>query len=355
MVTPNAQTLPVISADDAKAALARIQGGQSTATDRNLVRGWAVQNDHPLGSLGAFEPQPAAQSGGQSAPASTPQQPPQATGADAPPAGMAVKPGSDSGHLVRTAPAPNSPFAPPAPAPAPAGVGAGGVLTTSLSPGQQASITAGANNYGALSSDVSSPGGVQQRTVQLRTALNALRGTNTGLGTAGRQQLVGYLSSLPGGLGKYLPGVDPDSATDYDIATKYLNAYALNTPGAARSDAGLSTAQSANANTSGMMKQAAVDVTLQNIGMENGKRALLNAFDASGSDPGTFGKFAAQWSQNTDPRAFALPDMLPAERAKLVSGLQGPSKAAFLGTVRKGLQSGVLTPADLQGASGNGQ
>ncbi len=225
----------------------------------------------------------------------------------------------------------------------------------SLSPGQEASLAAGSTGYAALSSDVSSPNGSNQRVFQLRTALGALRNTQTGLGTAQRQQLVGYLSSLPGGLAKWAPGVDPDSATSYDLATKYLNAYALNTPGAARSDAGLSTAQSANANTGGMMQGAAQEVTLANIGQELGKRALLNSFEKSGADPGTFNKFAAQWGQGVDPKAFALGDMTPAERSTLFSSLQGQQRANFLATIKKGLQANVISKSDLAGATGNGQ
>ena len=354
MWTPGPQTMPVVTLEQAKAAAARAQTPQGTAADRNALRGYTVQNNIPLNGQAASTweaqpgqaPQAAGQGGVPVLPAPAPvggavppgRQPPAVQPVGAQPQGQQPATGQGSfGSRFGVQPA----------------QGAG--LTVGLSPGQEASLKAGSDGYAALSSDVSNPSGVNQRLFQLRTALGALRNTQTGLGTQQRQQLVGYLASLPGGLAKWAPGVDPDSASSYDIATKYLTAYSLNTPGAARSDAGLSTAQSANANTSSMMQKAAQDVTLSNIGLENGKRALINSFNASGADPGTFGKFASQWMQGADPRAFALPDMTPAERGQLYTGLQGPAKAAFLATVKKGMAANILTPNDLQGAAGNGQ
>ena len=337
--TPGPQTMPVVTLEQAQAAAERAKTPQGTAADRNLLRGYAVQNNIPLQGKAAstWEAQPG-QAPQVAAPGGAP-------GAPAPaPTGNPVQPGQSPTPLQ----APGAGQGGQVPA---SGLGRGG-MTSSLSPGQQASLTAGANGYAALSGDVSAPTGVNQRVFQLRTALGALRNTQTGLGTAQRQQLVGYLASLPGGLDKWAPGLDPDSATSYDVATKYLNAYALNTPGAARSDAGLSTAQSANANTSGMMQKAAQDVTISNIGLELGKRAMVNAFDKNGADPGTFNKFATQWSQGVDPRAFALGDMTPAERSTLFTSLQGQQRTNFLATIRKGIAANVISKTDLQGATG---
>ena len=81
------------------------------------------------------------------------------------------------------------------------------------------------------------------------------------------------------------------------------------------------------------------------------KRAMVNAFDKSGADPGSFNKFATQWSQGVDPRAFALGDMAPAERSALFSNLQGQQRANFLATVRKGNAANVISKNDLQGAT----
>ena len=104
-----------------------------------------------------------------------------------------------------------------------------------------------------------------------------------------------------------------------------------------------------------MTQDAAQHVILNQIGQERLKQAQVQAFNASGQDPGQFAKFATQWGQGVDPRAFALGSMLPQERAALVSGLQGTAKMNFLQSVRKGLFAGVLTTSDLQGANGNAQ
>ncbi len=278
----------------------------------------------------------------------TPFTTPQGSGQGGAPAAQPMLPvaGSDSSLMARPASSVQ-----PNPSPVSTGVG----LTTALSPGQEASLQVGADTYKALTADVSSPNGSPQRVFQLTRALDAVRNTQTGRGTQTRQEMLGYLDALPGGLGKMFPGIDPASLTNYDLAGKYMNAIAMSAPGAARSDAGLATAASANASTNGMTQQAAIDVLTNGIGQERLKQAQVQAFNASGQDPGTFSKWATQWGQGVDPRAFALGAMTPQERASLYGGLKGPAKAAFLTSVKKGLSARILSATDLQGASGNGQ
>ncbi len=351
MMTPNPQTLPVVTPDMARAATAALRGGQNTPANRNILRGYALQNNLPeFQHMDAFEAQPAGVGVG----ISIPPQPATGQGGTRPPA---APPASMGGAALpgRQPPAPGA-----AGGPAAGGFGQGGGgsgVITGLSPGQEASLKAGADTYSALSSDVTNPNGSNSRIFKIDRALDAIRNTTTGRGTAMRQEMLGTLDALPGGIGKLFPGVDPQSITNYDLATKYTNAIAQSSPGALRSDAGQSLAASANASTNRMTQQAATDVLTNQLGQERMNQAQLRAFDAAGLDPGQFPKWSAQWSRNVDPRAFALADMTPDERNAVWSGLKGSARNTFAASVSKAIAGGAYTRADIvnSGAAANGR
>lgn len=91
-------------------------------------------------------------------------------------------------------------------------------LVTGLSPAVTQDRSASAKAFTDLRDDV---GPSRMREFTLNQALGALRGTNTGLGTEGRQKIQNYLASLPGGIGKWAAG-DVKAMSDYDLAKKYL-------------------------------------------------------------------------------------------------------------------------------------
>lgn len=237
-----------------------------------------------------------------------------------------------------------------APASPQAAAAASGSFSTGLSPSRAADIDASAKEFTSARDDLT-PG--QDRIFGLQQAIGALRGTNTGLGTDGRQKLANYINALPGGVGKQLV---PDSSalSDYDLANKYLTAYQMNRPGAGRSDAALRTSSASSPNTS-MTKPAAIETALNLLGQEQMRQAQVKDYIARGGDPGQFANVRSQeYGQSNDPKAFALGSMTPDERAKYASSLNGAAKARFLGGVRLGLKTGVLNRDDLTGAS-NGQ
>jgi hypothetical protein len=219
-----------------------------------------------------------------------------------------------------------------------------GAMATGLAPGEADRMQKSTQSYQDLANDVGSPTGVPQRIYMLQQAANALKGTNTGLGTEARQKIQSYIAALPGGIGKWAG--DPGELKDYDLANKFLTAYQLNQPGAVRSDAGLATSGAANPNVH-MNPDAAREVVASNIGLERMKQAQIAAFKASGQNPSTFTDWSDGFQKNIDPRAFSL-DMMPAaDRRKLLSGLKGDALKKFRDSVRTAVATKTLDPTAL--------
>jgi hypothetical protein len=243
---------------------------------------------------------------------------------------------------------PGMPMARPPMQPQPAPQASPNTMTTGLAPGVSKSMEDSASAYSTLKNDVGSPQGSASRIYALRSAMSALDGTQTGLGTEGRQRIASYLSALPGGVGKWLPGVDPQSISDYDLARKFLTAYSMNAPGANRSDAGLTTASNANASVT-ISPEAAKEVVRSNIGLERMRQAQVADFESSGRPPGQFSSASAEWNRKVDPKAFAVDMMSPADRQKYISGLSTDAQKRFLDSVRIGIKTGVIDRSALAG------
>lgn len=189
----------------------------------------------------------------------------------------------------------------------------------------------------------------RDRVTTMRLALDTVRGTNVGLGTASRQKMLNYINSLPNGWGKVLV---PDGAdlSNYEVARKYLAATQASAAGANRSDAALAISAAANPNTD-MTKGALTETAITNIGRERMKQAQIIDHLNSGRSPAEFSnRLAREWDRVGDPNAYALPAMTPQERAEHFAKLKGPEKARFLASIRKGIETGVLTRDDLVGA-----
>jgi hypothetical protein len=263
-----------------------------------------------------------------------------ATG-DVPPA-AGQQPTAPAGNAPRAVV--RSPLAAPAVPASPQPALPPGAMVTGLAPGEADRMQKSTQSYQDLANDVGSPTGVPQRIYMLQQAANALKGTNTGLGTEARQKIQSYIAALPGGIGKWAG--DPGELKDYDLANKFLTAYQLNQPGAVRSDAGLATSGAANPNVH-MNPDAAREVVASNIGLERMKQAQIAAFKASGQNPSTFTDWSDGFQKNIDPRAFSL-DMMPAaDRRKLLSGLKGDALKKFRDSVRTAVATKTLDPTAL--------
>lgn len=251
--------------------------------------------------------------------------------------------------------APSAPGSAPSPANAgpaaasPAVTSQAGSLPTSLGPAAARDIETSANEFTTMRNDLAPS---RDRVFGLVSALDAVRGTNVGPGTSGRQKLLSAVNALPGGIGK---GLVPDGSnlSDYDVAKKYLAQVRTARPGAGRSDASLAAAGEGSPNVESMSKEALVKVATTMVGQERMRQAQTIDFINRKGDPGQFSNHAAQeYSKSNDPEAFALGAMTPPERAAYVRGLKGEAKTRFMNGVRLGLATGVLSRDDLVGAAG---
>lgn len=240
-----------------------------------------------------------------------------------------------------------APQAPPAPS--------GGPVQTGLAPGVGEAQTVAAHGsaaaYQSLRNDV---GQSATRIFQLGHALSGIQGSPTGPGTETVNSLKSFLlAQAPDNLKKYLPGVDVNQIADYDKATKYLQAYASGQAGsfAPHTDSQLATALSSNASTH-ISNLAAQDVVKANIGLEKMKQAQATAFQNSGLPPEKFSDWAVNWNKNTDPRAFVVDQMTPADRAAMIGKMKPAEQKTFLNSFRNAVATGVVNMSDLAPQSG---
>lgn len=189
----------------------------------------------------------------------------------------------------------------------------------------------------------------RQRLFVLEQANAALRGTDTGKGTATRNAMFQAIAALPGGIGKYISG-DPEKLSNYDLATKFTAAVQMNQPGAGRSDAaqGLSGASTPNPE---MNPAAAKSVLADMIGAEKLKQSRIKHYISSGADPAHYANHVAtEWDH--DVRAYGLGAMDSQERAALFQKLSPADRKRFYDSIRAGIRSGALRSEDLQGTAG---
>lgn len=155
----------------------------------------------------------------------------------------------------------------------------------------------------------------RQRVANLNEALKALRAVQTGKGSNAFFSAIAPFVTA---------GIIPaEAASDYAKAKKYLLDYAARMGG--RSDAALSSAIEANANTD-IPNPAAIDIVRTNIGQER-MANLLPAISA----PDTSGKGFLKHQQdiNTlDRRAFALDLYSPEEIKKITSSFKTDEERA---------------------------
>jgi len=222
---------------------------------------------------------------------------------------------------------------------------------TGLSPSAKAaSEQAGAGSGADLHGLYQQAAGTSGRLYQLSKALTSLQTAGaTGPGTETTQAIASFLNTqVPFGLGKLLPGVNPEQIKSYDEATKYLTQYASSSAGAMGSDSKLATALSSNASTH-ISNLAAQDVVKATIGIEREKQVRAQAFAASGLPDDQFDRWAANWSASPagDPRVYAFDLLSPDQRKTVLSGMSAGQKSAFLGQVWQASQSGTIDAGKL--------
>ena len=260
-------------------------------------------------------------------------------------------------------------YAPMAPPSAPPAQGApasaapqmpppGQPMATGLGPAQQAGLDAAGHASAAqLAALQQSVGGSGARIYQLQSAakeLAALGQTGTGPSAGALNTAKSYLQSLPI-IGQSL-GIDPTQVADYDMANKYLTAYAsarANARGGS-TDAQLATTLSGNASTH-ISNLAAQDVVKANLGLERMDQAQLASFQR-GLDPATgqptgkqmtpdqFGTYSAQWNSTQDPRAYVADQLSAPQFAATVNSMQPAERTRFQNTFNSAIQNGFMDP-----------
>ena len=226
-----------------------------------------------------------------------------------------------------------------------------GAVQTDPSPGQSVALKAGGEQYAAAGQNAATYG---QQMTQLQSALTGLQNTTTGPGTESRQAIASYMLALPGGIGQYLPGVDPKSIQAYDEANKYLTQTAQGSPNATRSDAGLNTALASSPSVH-ISNAAAQDVLKANMGFRRAEMANYAAFQRSGLDDGQYPSFMAQRNQQIDPRAYSVDLLSQPQRSAFIASLSPSAKAKFFNSVRDAASSGMIDTSALSGGGAGGR
>ena len=230
--------------------------------------------------------------------------------------------------------------APPAP---------GGIVQTGLPSGQVEEANASVQHLTAARDAANTFQNRIQPLLQAQAALAANPTTGVGSDTLNQiRQRIGTFT--PGFLDGIRPlGGSAEQDAAYDEARKYLTNYAANTPGSARSDAGLATAEHANASTT-ISPLAARQVIQAAIGMERMKQAQLMEFNSKNLPASAYDRFASQTATNADPRAFMADQQTPAQRAAIIASLGpaapegGPAgpRERYLGSIRLALKHGLM-------------
>jgi hypothetical protein len=159
----------------------------------------------------------------------------------------------------------------------------------------------------------------------LQKAQHALELSNTGRSTEGVHNMYAFLQAQ----GVSTPGLT-DSVMNYDLAHKYLLDYARQQGAAGKTDLQLQTAEGANAST-GISQGAALNVIQTNIGRERQKIAqVMEAPNPTGIG---YGSHASSFSNNTDPRGFAIDSYTPKQVSDMVSKMTPAEKTKFYKSV----------------------
>ena len=212
------------------------------------------------------------------------------------------------------------------------GATAAGPIAPSLTPAAQAAGTEAGTGAGQMwNNDSNAANGYATRMFTLNKALSGLQNANTGPGSDGLNAAKSFLlAQTPGGLGKYLPGVDPNKIASYDEANKYLMQYAIGQAGALGqgTDGKLAATLSGNSNTH-ISNLAAQDVVKANMGLERMRQAQVQQFNASGLPPNQYPQWSTQWNKQIDPAVFVWDSMDPAKKAAAAQSMSPQQRQAF--------------------------
>lgn len=138
-------------------------------------------------------------------------------------------------------------------------------------------------------------------------------------------------------------GIDPQSVASKEEFAKFATNLAINSSSGlgAGTDSKLAAAVAGNPNAS-LSKLGNEQIMKVLIGTERATQAKNEAWQNSGEQPQNYGKWAAQWNKDVDPRVFVAPELTQEERAKMFKGLSEKDKATFSRSYNNAVRSGII-------------
>lgn len=228
------------------------------------------------------------------------------------------------------------------------GTGRGSGYITKLGPGEAGALQkAGENSEADYDRDSKAAQQYAQQKFQFREIIDLAGKTNTGQGIEWRNALNNFVLTAGASLGF------DDSAILKSITDKEENKYVEELNKLLSRNAQeyslrfgqggdkLAAGASANPNIK-MRPQTIQDLTRMNYAMLKNQQAMVTAFSQTGKNSDQYRKFALNWNNNSDPRAF-LYDLLPEDRQKeLYASLKGKDKVRFTRTLKWAEDHGFL-------------
>lgn len=240
------------------------------------------------------------------------------------------------------APAPRSQRATPATS-APVQGNAGGVIAAPA-PGEAAAKEKTGGGSGQMLAEERSRASNYRREIypleQAIPALERLGKTGTGPGTEQVNQIKSFLQSVG------VPGIDVQKIKDYDEAHKYLMDWVTANGDTSTNDK-LAAAFSSNASTK-ISNAAAQDVAKAALALRRMKQAQLEEFEASGLPESQYGKWAAKWNREQDPRIYGWDYMNDAKKKEFLQSVTGPKRDLIIMQLHRAAEAGFVDPESLK-------
>lgn len=170
-------------------------------------------------------------------------------------------------------------------------------------------------------------------------ALERLGKTGTGPGTEEVNKIKSFLQSAG------VPGIDVNKIKDFDEAHKYLTDWVTANGDSSTNDK-LAAAFASNASTK-ISNAAAVDVAKAALSLRRMKQAQLEEFEASGLPESQYGKWAAKWNREQDPRVYGWDYMNDSQKKTFLQSVTGPKRDLIIMQLHRAADNGFVDPQSL--------
>lgn len=170
-------------------------------------------------------------------------------------------------------------------------------------------------------------------------ALERLGKTGTGPGTEEVNKIKSFLQSAG------VPGIDVNKIKDFDEAHKYLTDWVTANGDSSTNDK-LAAAFASNASTK-ISNAAAVDVAKAALSLRRMKQAQLEEFEASGLPESQYGKWAAKWNREQDPRVYGWDYMNDSQKKAFLQSVTGPKRDLIIMQLHRAADNGFVDPQSL--------